>query len=224
MRFPDCVRSLIATVFRGSRVNGEIKDELRSHIQHRADDLERSGLARAEAERRARIEFGGYERFREECHEELSGHFLDTFLQDLRFALRALRKSPGFVLVAVLTLAMAIGANAVVFSLLNGLILRPLNLPGAQNLYTIQLEESPFQSYLDYLDLRDRNRSFEGIVGYSIDRAGLDTGGAPSTAWLYEATGNFFDVLGVQPYLGRFFHASDEHGPNRAPYIVPSYA
>ncbi|MBV8438536.1 MAG: ABC transporter permease, partial [Silvibacterium sp.] len=227
MSFPDYVRSLIATVFRSSRVNGEIKDELRSHIQHRADDLERSGLSRAGAERQARIELGGYERFREECHEELSGHSLDIFLQDLRFALRALRKSPGFVIVSVLTLAMAIGANAVVFSLMNGLILRPLNVPQAQNLYTIQHgtdDESPFQSYPDYLDLRDRNRTFDGLAAYSMEKAGIDTGGKASATWLYEASGNYFDVLGVRPYLGRFFHASDEHGPNSAPYIVLSYA
>ncbi|MBV8632820.1 MAG: ABC transporter permease [Silvibacterium sp.] len=227
MSFSVYVRSLVSTFFRRSRMNGEIKDELGSHIQHRADDLERSGVPRAEAERQARIEFGGYERFRQECHEELGGHFLDIFLQDLRFALRALRKSPGFLLVSVLTLAMAIGANAVVFSLMNGLILRSLNVPEARNLYTIQHgtdDESPFQSYLDYLDLRDRNRTFAGIAAYSMDKAGIDTGGRPSAAWLYAASGNYFDVLDVQPYLGRFFHASDEHGPNSAPYVVLSYA
>src|ERR1700757_3243744 len=122
MRFPDCVRSLIATVFRGSRVNGEIKDELRSHIQHRADDLERAGLSRAEAERRARIEFGGREKFREQSHEALGGNFIETLLQDIRFSLRVLRKAPGYVLAAVITLALAIGANAVVFGVMDALI------------------------------------------------------------------------------------------------------
>ena len=147
-------------------------------------------------------------------------------LQDVRFALRTLRKSPGFVAVAVLTLAMAIGANAVVFSLLNGLILRPLNIPRADSLYMVERgvnEESPMQSYPDYVDLRDRNRSLSGLVAYDIDRAGVDTGGNPSSSWLYEASGNYFDELGIQPYLGRFFHASDERGPNSAPYIVLGY-
>lgn len=69
-----------------------------------------------------------------------------------------------------------------------------------------------------------RNRSFDDIAGYEISPAGLDTGGNPSPVWLYEASGNYFDVLGIQPYLGRFFHGSDEHGPNSAPYIVLSYA
>ena len=80
------------------------------------------------------------------------------------------------------------------------------------------------QSYPDYRDLRDRNRSFDGLIAYDIDTAGLDTGGSPSPAWLYEASGNYFDVLGVQPYLGRFFHSTDERGPNSAPYIVLGYA
>ena len=79
------------------------------------------------------------------------------------------------------------------------------------------------QSYPDYRDLRDRNRSFDGLIAYAIDTAGLDTGGSPSPVWLYEASANYFDVLGVQPYLGRFFHSSDERGPNSAPYIVLGY-
>ena len=226
MRFPASLRSFVSTFIHRTEINGEMEEELRSHIQHRADDLERSGLPRAEAERRARIEFGGYERFREECNEELSGHFLETLWQDVRFGLRVLRKSPGFTAVAVLTLAMAIGANAVVFSLLNSLIIRPLRLPQAQSLYMIEegKDNSPMQSYLDYIDLRDRNHSFDSIVAYSIDEAGLNTGGNPTSSYLYEASGNYFDGLGIQPYLGRFFHASDEHGPNSAPYIVLSYA
>jgi hypothetical protein len=117
---------------------------------------------------------------------------MTTLLQDLRFTLRQLRKSPGFTIAAVLTLAMASGANAVVFSVMNGLILRPLNVPQAQSLYGIERasDRDTSQSYTDYLDLRNRNHSFDGLAAY----------------------------------LGRFFHASDEHGPNSAPYIVLSYA
>ncbi|PYU55162.1 MAG: ABC transporter substrate-binding protein [Acidobacteria bacterium] len=151
---------------------------------------------------------------------------MQTLWQDLRYGVRMLKKNPGFTVVAVLTLAVAIGANAVVFSALNGLILRPLNVPHAESLYLTQRgrDKALNQSYPDYLDLRDRNRSFDGLVAYNISQAGLDTGKNPSRAWVYEVSSNYFDVLEIQPYLGRVIHASDEHGPNGAPYIVLTYA
>ena len=183
MRLLSFLRSL--TGFR-SQLNSEMEEELRSHIQHRADDLERSGICRAEAERHARIEFGGYVRYKEESFEAAGGQFFETLLQDLRFAARMLRKAPNFTAVAVSTLALAIGANAVVFGVMNALILRPLNLPQAQKLFMIERgqrsgdqDSSPMQSYPDYRDLRDRNRSFDGLIAYAIDTAGLDTGGNP---------------------------------------------
>ena len=229
MKLFDSIRFRAADFFRPSKANAELEEELRSHIQHRADDLERSGMARAQAERRARIEFGGREKYKEEIHEALGGNFFETFRQDVRVSARTLLKSPNFTVVAVLTLALGIGANAIVFSVLNALILRPLNLPGAQNLYMIEFgqgnqDSSPMQSYPDYRDLRDRNHSLEGLIAYDIDPVALDTGGNPTQVWLNETSGNYFDVLGVQPYLGRFFHSSDEHGPNSAPYIVLNYA
>src|SRR5690242_12518699 len=226
MKLLASFRSLPARFFHRSHIENDIQDELRSHLQHRADDLERSGLDRAEAERRARIEFGGRERFKEESLEALGGNFIDTLMKDLRFSLRVLRKSPGFTIVAVLTLALAIGANAVVFGVMNGLILRPLNVPRAESLYGIEHgnERSMYESYPDYLDLRDRNRSFDGLAGFTIDQVGLDAGENPSRAWINVVSGNYFDVLGIQPYLGRVFHDSDEHGPNSAPYIVLSHA
>jgi len=226
MKLLDSLRFRLATLFQRSQVNAEMDDELRSHIQLRADDLEHSGVDRAEAERKARIEFGGYQRVKEECHESAGGTFVESLSQDFRLAVRMLRKSPGFTAVAVITLALGIGANTVVFSALNALILRPLNVPRAESLYSIHRvsDNSAAQSYLDYLDLRDRNRSFEDLAGYDVLQAGLDTGKDPSSVWLLATTGNYFDVLGIQPFLGRFFHGSDEHGPNSAPYIVLSHA
>jgi len=226
MKLMSYLRSLATRFFRPSQVADDIEEELRGHIQHRPDDLERSSLGRAEAERRARIEFGDDEKFREEGHEALGSNFIEICLQDVRFSLRILRKSPGFVVAAVLTLALAIGANAVVFSMLNGLLLRPLHAPHAQSLYAIQRGNDKYivQSYPDYLDLRDRNRSFDGLAAYNISEAGLDTGKNPSSVWLYEVSGNYFDALNIQPYLGRFIHPSDEHGPNSAPYLVISWA
>ncbi len=151
---------------------------------------------------------------------------MQTLWQDLRFGVRMVMTKPGFTAVAVLTLAMAIGANAVVFSVLNALILHPLHVPQAETFYGIQHgnEASSYQSYPDYLDLRDRNKSFDGLAAYDAAQAGLDSGENPSRVWVILASGNYFDVLRLQPFLGRFFHASDEHGPNSAPYIVLSYS
>ena len=219
------LQAIAGKLFHRSAIAAEMDEELLSHIQHRADDLVRSGIARAEAERRARIEFGGREHYKEESYKELGGNFLDTFLRDLRFAVRILRKSPGFAFAAVFTLAMAIGANAVVFGILNALILRPINVPQAEKLWGIEnTDGSGWQSYPNYLDLRDRNRSFQDLAAIKMTFAGLDTGSDPTPATGWATTGNYFDVLGLQPYLGRFFHSSDEHGPNSAPYLVLGYS
>jgi predicted permease len=222
------LRSVATKFFHRSQIRDEMEEELRSHIQHRADDLERSGLQRAEAERRARIEFGGRERFKEESQEAMGGNGVESFVQDLRFTLRVLRKSPGFTVAAVVTLALGIGANAVVFGVLNALILRPLNVPQSESLwgttYGNGADNTGFQSYPNYLDLRDRNRSFDGLAAWSMAFVAFDTGQDPALLWGYATTGNYFDELRIQPYLGRFFHSSDEHGLNSAPYVVLSFA
>src|SRR5947209_19694919 len=133
---------------------------------------------------------------------------METLIKDLRFSLRMLRKSPGFAITAIVTLALGIGANAVVFSVMNALLLRPLNVPRAQSLYQIERsrDKSSYQSYPDYVDMRDRNRSFEALIAYDIAQAGLDTGEDPTRAWVELVSGNYFDALGIQPYLGGFFH------------------
>ena len=146
-------------------------------------------------------------------------------MTDLRVAFRKLWKSPGFTVTAIVTLALGIGANAVVFSVLNAVVLRPVKVPNAQNLYEVQRFQYPSHSYPDYVDMRDRNRTFESMVMSQImGPVGVDTGGSPSTAWPYLASGNYFDALGIQPYLGRFYHANDEKGTGSAPYVVLSYA
>jgi predicted permease len=146
-------------------------------------------------------------------------------LSDLKLAMRQLLKSPGFTVTAIITLALGIGANAVVFSILNAVVLRPVKLPNAQSLYIVQRFKYPSQSYLDYVDLRDKNRTFDSLMSFNIiGPVGVSQGGNASTAWPFTVSGNYFDGLGVQPYLGRFFHASDEKGKNSAPYVVLSYA
>src|SRR5271163_267195 len=103
MKFLAYLRSLATKFFHRSQTANDMEDELRSHIQHRADDLERSGLPRAEAERRARIEFGGRERYRQESHEAMGGVFFESLLRVVRFALGVVGKSPGYTLAAVVT-------------------------------------------------------------------------------------------------------------------------
>jgi predicted permease len=226
MKLLAYLRSLAARFFHRLRIEEDMEEELRSHIQHRADDLERSGLDHAEAERRARIEFGGQERYRAESYQALGGNFIETLIHDVRYSLRLLRKSPGFTIAAVSTLALAIGANAVAFGALSALVLRPLNVPDAQSLYLIgrALDKFGYESYPNYIDLRDRNHSFDALAADDFAQVGLDTGDGPSRAWGFKTSGNYFDVLGIQPHLGRVFHASDEHGPNSAPYVVLTYA
>lgn len=225
MKFLAYIRSLASKFLHRSQIAEDMEQELRAHLALRADDLQHAGLSRQDAERRARIEFGAQEKFKEECHDAMGGKLLDNFLQDLRLAFRTLRKSPSFAAIAVITLALAIGANAVVFGVMDALILRPLNVPDGGTLWGTEYGlDTGFQSYPNYVDLRDRNRSFEDLAAFNFAFVGLDTGKEASQANGYAVTGNYFDVLKIQPYLGRFFQPSDERGPNSAPYLVLSYA
>src|SRR5215471_1439263 len=150
---------------------------------------------------------------------------MSGIIQDVRYAIRHLTKAPAFAATAVLTLALGIGANVIVFSVLNALLLRPLDLPQPVGLYNVVHAAHGYdnQSYPDYVDFRSRNTTFTDMVVYRIESAGLGTGNATYKCWYYKVSGNYFDMLGVQPISGRVFHASDEHGPNSAPYIVLSY-
>ncbi len=216
---------MFGKMFRRKRNTSDFGAEIQAHIQLEIERLHEQGLSDEDAHNAAHRAFGNVTHAQEHFYESSRWLFWDNLWRDTRYAFRMLRKSPSFTLVAILTLALGIGANAVVFGVLNALILRPLNVPHAESLYGIQHgnEASSYQSYPDYLDLRDRNHTFDGLAAYNGAQAGLDTGENPSRAWLYEVSGNYFDVLGVQPYLGRVLHASDEHGPNSAPYIVLSY-
>ena len=215
----------LRSLFRRRHVEQDLDEELQYHLDRKIEEYLAKGLTPEQSRVAALRAMDGLTQRKEECRDMRRVNVIENVLQDIRYALRIFAKSPGFTAVAVLTLALAIGANAVVFGVLNGLILRPLNVPRADSLYGIQRADFHFsgQSYPDYLDMRDRNRSFEGLAAYEFAQAGLDTGGSTSfAAWIEMLSGNYFDVMGIQPYLGRFFHASDEHGPNSAPYIVLS--
>jgi predicted permease len=229
MKSVNSMKRFFSRVFNSATTRAHddrLKEEIEEHIALQTAENIRSGLSPVEARRQAILKFGGREAMKEDYRAERGLLFFDNLARDLRLAIRMLRKSPGFTAVAVVTLAMAIGANAVVFGVLNALILHPLHVPQAESLYGIQHgnEDSSFQSYPDYLDLRDRNRSFDDIAAYDAAQVGLEAGDDPSRTWIFLASGNYFDVLRVQPFLGRFFHAADEHGPNSAPFIVLSYS
>src|SRR5882757_77909 len=149
---------------------------------------------------------------------------------DIRFALRVLWKSPAFTLVALVTLMLGIGANVVVFGVVNAVLLRPLDVSEPENLYQLRLKpwtrwKLLTTSYPAFEDYRQRNITFSGLAGYDGYSGGrLRWGNAVKNVSGYSATGNYFDLLGVQPAVGRFFHEADVHGPNSAPYVVLSDA
>ncbi|MBV9294663.1 MAG: ABC transporter permease [Acidobacteriaceae bacterium] len=146
--------------------------------------------------------------------------------RDIRHAARQVRKSPDFAITAIVTLALAIAANVVVFSVLNALVLRAVNVAGSDRLFQVVNKNrgNISQSYPDYLDYRSQNTTFRDMAVYRIGFAGLSTGAAAYKCWLYEVSGSYFGMLGVKPEFGRFFDSHDERGPNSAPYIVLSDA
>jgi predicted permease len=213
------------SLFRRRQVEQDLEEELQYHLEQKIAEYQAKGLTPRQSRQAALRAMDGLTQRKEECRDMRGINAIENLLQDIRYGLRVLAKSPGFTAIAAVTLALAIGANAVVFGLLNGIILRPLNVPRAQSLYGIEhgTEYSMYESYPNYVDLRERNRSFDGLAAFCLTQVGLDTGVSSARAWGNVVSGNYFDVLGIQPYLGRFFGSSDENGPNSAPYIVLSY-
>ena len=151
---------------------------------------------------------------------------MQNLLQDVRYALRQLVKSPGFAVTALLTLAVGIGANVVVFGVINGLLLNPLPVPHPERVYTLQhrAQAEMNNSFPDYLDVRDRNSVFAGLAATRVARIGLEAANVAQPVWGYEVTGNYFETLGARPELGRFLSPGDEHGDHAAEVVVLSYA
>jgi predicted permease len=154
---------------------------------------------------------------------------MNTFWQDLRYGARRLLKQPGFALIAVLTLALGIGANTAIFSLVSTALLRPLPVERAEQLVAFNSvsvtgeEHFPMFSIPNYRDLRDRNNVLAGLLAYRIVPVSLSKSGVNERLWGYLATGNYFDVLGVKPALGRFFTPADDQAPGAHPVAVITY-
>jgi hypothetical protein len=211
------LRSLASSLLHRSRIEGEMDEELRAHIANRADDLERSGLPRAEAERRARIEFGGQERYKQECREERGGVWLASLWTDVRFGLRMLGKSRSFSAIAVLTLALGIGANAAIFSMVNALLLHPYAFRHLDALVRVWEDRGIDEGYdaryiapADAQELSIHSEVFENLATYEMRSFSFGVGGDIQPVLGCRVTANFFDVLNVSPAAGRLFSAEEE--------------
>jgi len=217
MRLWTRVGSWVRAVLRRSRMESEMDAELRFHIEAYAEDLVRNGVPRAEAMRRARIEFGGIERAKEECRDARGTTFVERLIPDLRYGLRMLRRFPGFTLVAAFSVALGIGANTAVFSVVSTVLLSPLPYADADRLVlvkyrTIQPRSGPFElTPASYLELRRANKSFEGIADFTASdfnsSGGVDQ---PERLSGQMVSPSFFSVLKVSPLIGRGFTDDDE--------------
>jgi predicted permease len=212
------------------RGDDRLREEIESHIAGQTEENIRAGMTPEEGRRHARLKFGAVEAVREDYHAEEGLPLVENLLLDIRYALRVLRKSPAFTVVALLTLMLGIGANVVVFGVVNEVLLRPLDVSDPQSLYQLRHKQWTIgrlltTSYPALEDFRQRNTSFSGMAGvYGYSAARLSWGNAVMHVHGDAVTGNYFDLLGVQPQVGRFFHSVDEHGPDSAPYVVLSDA
>ena len=203
------------------QVEQEMDAELAYHLEMEARDLVVSGMSPEQAAREARIRFGGVTRFREEGRGARGLRVLDDAVRDIRHGARALRRSPGFSAVAIVTLALGIGATTAVFTAVNGVLLRPLSYdePGrlVRLLGTTARSDRGTVAYLDVLDFRQARSVLQDVAAYDEWSATLTGGDVPERLEGASVTSPFFRVLGVKPWRGRFFiDAEDEPGHERA--------
>jgi putative ABC transport system permease protein len=219
--------SFLRNIFQRQRDDRELDDELRSYIDQLAEDKIRQGMKPEEARRAARIELGGVEQVKENVREVRLGAWFDSFLQDLRYGARMLRKNPGFTAVAVLTLALGIGANTAMFSVINAVLLRSLPFTNPQQLLVLQ-ELSPSvglhsPSYPDFLDWRKQSKTMPQMAALNDRSFNLSGVAQPENINGYAVSPNCLALLGVRPILGRDFLPSEET-PGTAPVAILSYA
>src|SRR5262252_1730780 len=211
------------------RRNRELKEEIEAHLQMAIADRVARGETAETARQAAAREFGNILLVQDVTRQMWGGGWFEQLGRDVRYALRQLRKSPGFTITATAMLAVAICANSTVFSWIDGTMLRPI--PGARDvgdLVSLQrggrnFSPTPPFSYLDYRDLREQNHTFTGILAYHHDWITLTGGAQPERAYIANVSANYFDVLGIKPMLGRFFLSEEETNP-ATPSVVLSYS
>ncbi len=209
----------IRALFRRKTVEHELDQELRFHLEHQHRRYVSRGLSGEEAQREARLAFGGLEQVKEECRQMRGVSFIETSVQDIRHAVRSWRQRPLFASVAVLTLALGIGANTAIFSLMNAVLLRTLPVEKPQELERI---EGHF-SYPMFRDLRQRNQVFSGLLARRTTPVTLISTSRTERGVAELVSGNYFSILGVQPVLGRAFTDADDIVPMGHPVAVVSF-
>jgi putative ABC transport system permease protein len=217
----------VAGLFRRDRAEHELAEELRAHLDMRTEDHVRAGMSLADARRAALMESGGLGIAADACRERRALPFASDLLQDIRYAARKLRASPGFAAVAVLTLALGIGANTAIFSVVNAAMLQRLPFQDPDRLVMVW-ETSPrtgtqnVANPFNFLNWKDRNHSFERISALVGTGAGLTGDGEPEQIDRLYVTDDFFEILGVQPALGRWFTAQD-HRSDAEDVVIVSF-
>jgi predicted permease len=196
-----------------SQLNREINEELRSHIELRVDDLLQRGIERTEAERQARLELGGCQRYREACHEAAGGALGQTLLRDIRFGFKLFRKFPLLTTIAIGTLALGIGANTAIFSLIDAIWLRPMPIADPSHLIAIASVKSHASanseaantgsSYPEFVDLRAHIPAFSDVAASDRRSVVLQTADGDQLLLANVVSDNYFSFIGVQPELGR---------------------
>jgi putative ABC transport system permease protein len=225
-----CLR--FAGLFHKEQLDCELAEELESHLQLHIEDNLRAGMSPAEARRQAHLKLGGIEQTKEKYRARRGIPLLESVLQDLRFGVRMLRKNPGFTAVAVLTLALGIGANTAIFSVVNAVLLRPLPFPEADRL-TMIWHTPPRKSFpgvarfvvspANYLDWRSQNHVFDQMAAIGFRGFNLTGMGQPESVTAATVSADFFSVLRVQPSAGRGFVTEDDQ-PGGGNVVVVSHA
>jgi putative ABC transport system permease protein len=220
----------LRSLFRKGRVERELSEELRFHLEKLIEEKVAKGMPAEEARYLGLRAFGAVEQIKEVCRDMRRVNYIENFLQDLRYGLRQLRRSPGFTAVAVLTLALGIGANTAVFSLVDIVLLRPLPYRNPEELVVVSETVPPMGGEIEvgmaageYLDYRDRNRSFAQTAAYEGAGFNLTGEGTPLRVNAAAVSASVFPLLGVPPRLGRTFTA-DEERPGSAPVAIFSYS